>query len=189
MQATKKLSPELREGIAALATTKEAVRETSDHFGNIFHWFRLDAPRHIVRAAELLKAAGARLAMITAYERRRLEDPVQEVCYHFELGGLIVNVTVVLDAEWPLVPSITPVFKNADWHEREMMELYAVQVNAHPNPKRLFLDPSIDEGILGQAVPLSVVMNGASTRDLWERILSNRIKGGESAPAGNEAKS
>ena len=56
------------------------------------------------------------------------------------------------------------------------MELYAVQVEGHPNPRRLFLDETLEEGLLGEAVPLSVMMNGASTVDLWERILQDREK-------------
>ena len=173
---TAKTHPELVAGLQALATAPEAARQTEDFYGNTYHWFRLDTPRHMLRAATLLKGAGARLATTTAYNRRRLADPVQEICYHFELEGVVYNVTVVLDAEWPAVPSISPIFANADWNEREMMELYAVQVDGHPNPRRLFLDEQIEEGVLGEAVPLSIMMNGACTVDLWERILKDRQK-------------
>ena len=168
--------PELEAGLRALATAPEAVRRTEDFDGNSYYWFRLDTPRHMQRAASLLSDAGARLATTTAYNRHHLADPVQEICYHFELEGVIFNVTVMLDREWPAVPSITPMFANADWNEREMMELYAVQVDGHPNPRRLFLDDQIDEGVLGEAVPLSIMMNGACTIDLWERILKDRHK-------------
>jgi NADH:ubiquinone oxidoreductase 27 kD subunit len=82
---------------------------------------------------------------------------MQEVCYHFELDGVIYNMTVTLNGEWPTVPSITPLFANADWHEREMMELYGIQVTGHPNPTRLFLDEELDAGILNEAVPLSIM--------------------------------
>lgn len=180
---TAKTQTELAAGLQALATAPDAVRRTEDFYGNAYYWFRLDTPRHMPRAATLLKAAGARLATTTAYNRRRLADPVQEICYHFELHGVVYNVTVVLDAEWPAVPSITSIFANADWNEREMMELYAVQVDGHPNPRRLFLDEQIEEGVLGEAVPLSIMMNGACTVDLWERILKDRhaaeAKGGQ----------
>ena len=84
------------------------------------------------------------------------------------------RMTVTLNGEWPTVPSITPLFANADWHEREMMELYGIQVTGHPNPTRLFLDEELDAGILNEAVPLSIMMNGACTTDLWERILNDK---------------
>lgn len=174
MSPAPKENTTLLEGLKAWAHEAHAVRCTTDFVGNIFHWFRMDRPRHIVPAAQLLKDCGARLSTTTAYMRHHLSDPVQEVCYHFELDGVLYNVTVMLDAEWPAVPSITPIYKNADWHEREMMELYAVQVTGHPNPRRLFLDETIDEGIMGEAVPLSIMMNGACTIDLWERIMKTR---------------
>ena len=43
-----------------------------------------------------------------------------------------------------------------------------------PNPRRLFLDEELDAGILNEAVPLSIMMNGACTTDLWERILKEK---------------
>ena len=85
-------------------------------------------------------------------------------------------MTDTLKGEWPTLPSITPQFANSDWHEREMMELYGIQVMGHPNPRRLFLDEELDAGILNEAVPLSIMMNGACTTDLWERILQDKEK-------------
>lgn len=164
------------EGISRLCSAPDAVHHSTDSYGNAFHWFRLDTPRLLPQGAALLREAGARLTMITAYNRRQLSEPMQEVCYHFELKGIIYNLTVTLNGEWPTVPSITPLFANADWHEREMMELYGINVSGHPNPRRLFLDEELDKGILNEAVPLSIMMNGACTTDLWERILKDKEK-------------
>lgn len=164
----------LIEALSAFCGTPGGTHHSSDAFGNAFHWFRLISPRRLVDAAACLHKAGARLCMITAYNRRQLSDQIQEVCYHFELEGVVYNVTATLDSQWPSVPSITPIFANADWHEREMMELYAVRVEGQPNPRRLFLDEELDAGILNEAVPLSVVMNGACTTDLWECILKDK---------------
>ena len=162
--------------ITALATGPEGHRRTEDMFGNVNHWFRLDVPESIVPVAGMLAKHGTRLAMVTAYNRMQLRDPVHEVCYHMEFKGVLYHVTVLLDEEHHSVPSITPIFPNADWHERELMELYSIEVVDHPNPRRLFLDEQIDEGILGEAVPLSIMMNGACTVDLWERILRDRAR-------------
>ena len=159
-----------------LCSETGTVHHTVDSFDNAFHWLRLGTPRQLTRAAGLLREAGARLCMATAYNRRHLSEPMQEICYHFELDGVIYNLTVTLNGEWPVVPSIAHLFANADWHEREMMELYGIKVTDHPNPRRLFLDEEFDEGILNQAVPLSIMMNGACTTDLWERILKDREK-------------
>ncbi|HEX3028897.1 MAG TPA: NADH-quinone oxidoreductase subunit C, partial [Clostridia bacterium] len=77
-----------------------------------------------------------------------------------------------------LVKSITPVLKSADWHEREMRELYNIELQGHPNSKRLFLDENIhmtDHTM----IPLSEALNGASTNTLWEKIMKSDSKGAD----------
>ena len=54
---------------------------------------------------------------------------MHSACYEFVLKGVVYGVTVNMDAEHPSVPSITTIFANADWHEREMMELLRRQCN------------------------------------------------------------
>lgn len=162
------------EGIEALCAHGGSVRHTTDSFGNAYHWFQLDTPHQMTKAAELLHEAGARLAIIAAYNQHNGDEHMQALCYEFVLEGVVYNVTVVLSNEWPEVPSITPLFANADWHEREMMELYGIRIANQPNPRRLFLDEELDKGLLGDIVPLSIMMNGASSTDLWERILSDK---------------
>ncbi len=166
----------LAEQHTVLAKDKASAAYTIsyDEAGNAFHWYRLGLPKDIIKAAQWIADAAGRLGMITAYNREHLQDPVHEVCYHFEIQGTIINITVLLDREHHEVPSITSIFANADWHEREMMELYDIAVLNQPNPRRLFLSPELDGGILGEAVPLSIMMNGACTIDLWERILKDR---------------
>ncbi|GFH62944.1 MAG: H+-translocating [NiFe] hydrogenase complex, Nuo C-like subunit CooU [Candidatus Desulfovibrio kirbyi] len=174
MQDTLRDNTYITKNIAVLCANGGDVRHSTDAFSNPFHWFTLDNPRLLTKAAEALRNAGARLCMITAYNTRQLGDPMQQVCYHFECERAIINITVILNGEWPTVPSITPLFANADWHEREMMELYGIAVANQPNPRRLFLDEELDQGLLKNSVPLSVMMNGASSSALWERILSDK---------------
>lgn len=150
------------------------VRHSEDHFGNSYYWYSLPKPELILDAAKALHHAGARLAMITAYNDHKDQTRMQNACYEFVLHGVVYSVTAHMDPENPTVPSITPLFANADWHEREMMELYGIKITGHPDPKRLFLDEELDKGLLGEVVPLSIMMNGANSTDLWERILSDR---------------
>ena len=163
------------ESMEKLATRPDAIQYTTDSFGNGYHWFLLNTPDDLTAAGTALRQAGARLAMATAYNRPGDEAAAhQNICYEFALAGVVYSCTVELTDAHPSVPSITPLFANADWHEREMMELYGIKITDHPDPKRLFLDEELDKGLLGQVVPLSVMMNGASSMDLWERILSAR---------------
>lgn len=163
-------NPIVVDGLEQLCTTQ--FQQTTDSFGNSYYWFLLSKPEKILDAAKILHSAGARLAMITAYNEH--DRRMQDACYEFVVEGIVYNVTVHLSEGHDSIPSITPIFANADWHEREMMELYGIQIINHPNPRRLFLDETLDKGLLGEVVPLSIVMNGANSTDLWERILSDK---------------
>lgn len=165
------------DGIEKLCKNAGDSRHSSDSFGNSYYWFGLEKPDNLTQAAKILKTPGARLAMISAYNEQKDKKGLKDACYHFVLQGVVYNVTVHLTEQYDSIPSITSFFANADWHEREMMELYGVKITGHPNPSRLFLDETLDAGLLGEIVPLSIMMNGANSKDLWERILSEREAG------------
>ena len=106
-----------------------------------------------------------------------LDGTSYEIDYHFDIAGDALTVIAYVP-QGGSVPSLTPLFRNADWHEREMMELYAVVVTEHPDPRRLFLDQSVDNAVLERLIPFSTLVNAASTKGLWERVLSNANKKG-----------
>ena len=54
------------------------------------------------------------------------------------------------------------------------MELYDITVVGHPNPRRLFIDESIDSAVLQRYIPYSAMVNAASTKTLWENIMRYR---------------
>ncbi|MDE5831473.1 MAG: NADH-quinone oxidoreductase subunit C [Desulfovibrio sp.] len=157
-----------------LCSGKNAIQHTNDFFGNAFNWYTLDLPETILDAAKELYKHRARLAMITAYNREQENKEEKSLCYEFVIEGVVYSITANLDAAHDSVPSLSRIFPNADWHEREMMELYGIKITDHPNPRRLFLDEKLDKGLLGEIVPLSVMMNGASSAELWERILADK---------------
>ncbi len=165
--------------IAALAALcgPEGAKSTTDMAGNGQHWFELASTSMLSRAAQALKERGARLSLISGFTRGLEEGtgrPVLSACYTFVLGGEVYCVTANMSSADPSVPSITRWFANADWHEREMRELVGIRVSNQPHPERLFLNPELDGGSLGHLVPLSVMMNAACSKDLWEHILSTR---------------
>lgn len=148
---------------------------TKDAYGNEYGWLRLHSPADMARLAPVLVEVGARLMTITAYridKFARLEG--REIAYHFDIEGLAITVTLSLAESEPRIPSITRWFANADWHEREFSELYGITIADHPNPRRLFLDKELDAGVLDRLVPLSTLMNGASTNTLWEKVFAGK---------------
>ncbi|GFK94689.1 NADH-quinone oxidoreductase subunit 5 [Fundidesulfovibrio magnetotacticus] len=150
---------------------EDAIHWTRDLNRNAFGWVKLCESETLKALAPRLAAVRARLMAITAYRAdkyARLEG--REIAYHFDLDGVVLTVNVCVHSEPPRVPSIARWFRNADWNEREFMELYGIEVENHPNPRRLFLDQSLDQGELDRLIPLSTMMNGASTKTLWEKV-------------------
>ncbi|HJX08150.1 MAG TPA: NADH-quinone oxidoreductase subunit C, partial [Actinomycetota bacterium] len=50
-----------------------------------------------------------------------------------------VRIKVRLPYEGPSVPTISDLFPTADWHERELMEMFGIAVEGHPRPVKLLL--------------------------------------------------
>lgn len=156
-------------------------------------WCELANAADLWRAGEMLKGVGARLSTITAMQPHLPEEeeddapppapaslgglPIDgktyEVLYHFDLDGATLSLRVFLPEGGGELPSLTPLFRNADWNERELMEIYALTVVGHPDPRRLFLDENLDPAVLERLIPFSTLVNAASTKSLWEKIVAH----------------
>lgn len=140
-------------------------------------WCKLDLSTDITNVALIVARVGARLMTITAYNVQNSESKsVHQIAYHIDLDGSTCTVTIEIPRDGGEVISITPILKTADWTERELQELYDIKVVGHPNPKRLFLDESIDEGVMNRLTSLSEAMSGASSKTLWEKVISSNLE-------------
>ena len=70
--------------------------------------------------------------------------------------SLHINVVVRAPGEDPRFPSLTPMTAQAEWAEREAMELLGVTFEGHPNPRRLFLPYEWPKPVESGWVPLKV---------------------------------
>ena len=72
-----------------------------------------------------------------------------EVVYHVDRWDgdpTVIQVHVKLeDRDNPEVSSLTSIWASADWHEREVFDLYGINITNHPNLKRLLLPEEWDE--------------------------------------------
>ncbi len=162
----RKIKTELKERLNG----EYELKEDKDANGNLQLWLRLFDRKEIIQVAQSVKDLGGRCVIISAYKK----DDHHVLVYHFDIDGVLLNVEVELFDN--TVDSITPVLNSANWAEREFREMFGIKLIGHPNPKRLFLDESIAEGILGEYMPLSQAMNGAATCCMWERVESERHK-------------
>ncbi|NLR94666.1 NADH-quinone oxidoreductase subunit C [Flammeovirga agarivorans] len=62
-----------------------------------------------------------------------------EVLYHLYSipNGYRLTLKVVLDREDPKLPSVTSVWKAANWHEREAWDLVGMKFENHPDLRRI----------------------------------------------------
>ncbi|MFX1284396.1 MAG: NADH-quinone oxidoreductase subunit C [Promethearchaeota archaeon] len=72
-----------------------------------------------------------------------------EVVYHIDRWDgdpTVLQVHVkVSDRENPAIPTITPIWESANWHERELFDLFGINIKNHPNLKRLLLPEEWDD--------------------------------------------
>ena len=142
--------------VKGLVDLASEERHNWDSWGNGFEWVTLMNAGQLPAAAALLAKHEARLCTVTALNKQ-LAEPVTTLAYHFDVHGYTVTVPV---------------------------PLFDVHVDGNTNPKRLFLDPEIDEGILNEVIPLTIMMNGACTKDMWERIMEVNAEPGEEVEKG-----
>ena len=77
-------------------------------------------------------------------------DPHLEVIYHlssFAEPGRRIALKVVLPrwkadvvGELPELPTVSGVWRTADWHEREVFDLLGVRFVGHPDPRRILMN-------------------------------------------------
>lgn len=70
------------------------------------------------------------------------EDPRRfRLAYHLYApeSGRRVRLRVWAGADDPEVPSVTPVWRTADWHERETYDMFGVRFAGHPDLARILM--------------------------------------------------
>jgi NADH-quinone oxidoreductase subunit C/D len=53
-----------------------------------------------------------------------------------------IRIKVPLKGEYPSLPSITTLWKSADWYEREAWDMFGVKFDGHPRLKRILMPPT-----------------------------------------------
>jgi NADH-quinone oxidoreductase subunit C len=88
------------------------------------------------------------LSDVTAVEHRDLEQPV-EVVWHLRSLPYrrFLRLKALLPKNAPLVvDSVWPVFKGADWLEREAFDMFGIRFEGHPDLRRILMWEQYKEG-------------------------------------------
>jgi len=133
---------------------KKSIDVLQEKFGSSIEEFRDEVhvflkAEQIVEALILLrdKHEFELLSALTATDYHPQQTPRFHVIY--QLSSLAKNLTVQLrvpvNGDQPKVPTATRIYDNANWREREVFDMFGIEFEGHPDPRRI-LNP---EDIVG----------------------------------------
>ena len=115
---------------------------------------------HIVSACGFLKVTPGFefdfLADLCGFDRGPEEEPRFEVNYHLfsTRSYQRLRLKVLLNEDDVHVPTVTGVWRTANWHERETYDLFGVIFDAHPDLRRILLPDDWQGHALRKDFPL-----------------------------------
>ena len=115
---------------------------------------------HIATVCGFLKATPGLefnfLSDVCGFDRGPEAEPRFEVNYHLfsTTKHHRVRLKVVVDENDAHVPSVTGVWRTANWHERETYDLVGVKFTGHPDLRRILLPSDFDGHALRKDYPL-----------------------------------
>jgi NADH-quinone oxidoreductase subunit C/D len=125
--------------VAPVATRDDVLtcRVESDLAPHVLAFLR----RGIERPFEMLFD----LTAIDERPRKRDDgDADFKVVYHLLslARNVDVRVHVPLRGEWPTMPTVIPLWRNADWYEREVWDMFGIRFDGHPRLRRILMPPT-----------------------------------------------
>ncbi len=83
-------------------------------------------------------------------------QPRFEMVYHFFSLSRVrrLRIKARLDEAEPRIASLAPLWKNANWLEREVFDLFGVEFEGHPDLRRLFMYDGFEGHPLCKDYPL-----------------------------------
>lgn len=102
-------------------------------------------PSQVVAVAQRLDAEGYFIESIAGVDwlkEERMEVVYDYTCYDHDQCR--VTVRTFIPRSNPVVPTISPVFPGANWHERETFDFYGIIFEGHPDLTRILLPEDAD---------------------------------------------
>ena len=142
---------------------EKIVQDLQERFGSSLEEFRDEVhvfvkPEQIVDALTLLrdKYEFELLSAQTATDYWPQMTPRFHVIYQLTslAKNLSVQLRVPVNGDQPKVPTATRVYDVANWRERELIDMFGIQFEGHPDPRRLLLPEDQDGHPLRKDFPL-----------------------------------
>ncbi len=130
------------------------VKNIQDKFGATVEEFRDEVhlfvkPEQIVEALTILRDEFnfELLSAMTATDYWPQSTPRFHVIYQLTSieKNLSVQIRVPVNGDSPKVPTATGVYAVANWRERELLDMFGIEIDGHPDPRRILM-PEDHEG-------------------------------------------
>ncbi len=139
------------------------VKTLQENYGATFQEFREEV--HVfVNAAQIVEALTllrdqhefALLSAMTAVDYWPQDNPRFHVIYQLTslTNNLSVQLRVPVNDSQLKVPTATGVFAAANWREREVMDMFGIEFEGHPDPRRILMPEDWDGHPLRKDYPL-----------------------------------
>jgi NADH-quinone oxidoreductase subunit C len=69
-------------------------------------------------------------------------------------GGKRIRIKIRVDEDDLVVPSVTPVYRAANWNEREAIDMFGIRFEGNPDPRRIYMPEDFEYYPLRKEFPL-----------------------------------
>jgi NADH-quinone oxidoreductase subunit C len=111
----------------------------------------------IVTGCQSIHEAGFEmLATLTAVDYWPQEDPRFHVVYQFRSvsKNLVLALRVPVPGINPSLPTVSHIYRNANWRERELWDMFGIKFEGHPDLRRILMPADWEGHPLRKDYPL-----------------------------------
>ena len=142
---------------------EKIVQALQENFGSFIEEFR-DEVHVFVKAEQIVDALTLLrdkyefelLSALTASDYYPQMSPRFHVIYQLTslAKNLSVQLRVQVNGDQPKVPTATRVYEVANWRERELLDMFGIEFEGHPDPRRILMPEGTDGFPLRKDFPL-----------------------------------
>jgi len=127
---------------------QKSIEAVQNKFGSELKFFRgeytlMVEAEDILDACKLLRERYnfQLLGSVTASDYWPQENPRFHVSYqlHNITEKITLRLRVLLPGSNPTLPTIENIFRNANWHERELFDMFGIQIKGHSDLRRIIM--------------------------------------------------
>ncbi len=143
--------------------TEKIVQALQEQFSATFEEYRgevqvLIQPAQIIPALAFLRDRQSfeLLSAQTAVDYWPQVSPRFHVIYQLtSIANLVwLQLRVPVDGEHPVLPTATGLYDTANWRERELMDMFGIDFEGHPDPRRILMPEGTEGHPLRRDFPL-----------------------------------